>query len=96
MMYGPRAQKKGPAPNPLSRRDVNPHGRQHVPHVENGMTRNPSILMLVTFLVLVVALVVASAVMRARPRTAREWTLVWALFVFLAWALVGFGWLRSG
>lgn len=60
------------------------------------MTRNPSVLMLLVFVALVFALVVASAVMRARPRTAREWTLVWALFVFLAWALVGFGWLRSG
>jgi hypothetical protein len=47
------------------------------------------------FVALVVALVVTSALMRVNPRTAREWTWVWALFVFLAWALVGFGWLRS-
>jgi hypothetical protein len=51
--------------------------------------------MLLVFVVLVGALVAASAVTRTRPRTAREWQLVWILLVFLAWALVGFGWLRS-
>ncbi|HEU4892013.1 MAG TPA: hypothetical protein VFT47_10715 [Vicinamibacterales bacterium] len=30
-----------------------------------------------------------------RPGNQRAWTLVWAVLVFLAWALVGFGWLRS-
>jgi hypothetical protein len=52
-------------------------------------------LMRLIFIVLVAVLVMAGLSTRARPRTAREWTLVWALLVFLAWALVGFGWLRS-
>lgn len=51
--------------------------------------------MLLVFVVLFVALVVGGVFTRARPRTAREWRLVWVLLVFLAWALVGFGWLRS-
>jgi hypothetical protein len=51
--------------------------------------------MLLVFVVLFAALIVASAVARTRPRTARDWRLVWVLLVFLAWALVGFGWLRS-
>ena len=59
------------------------------------MTRHPSLLMLLVFVVLFAALIVASAVTRTRPRTARDWRLVWVLLVFLAWALVGFGWLRS-
>ena len=59
------------------------------------MTWHPSVLMRLIFLVLVVVLVVAGVATGVRPRSAREWTLVWALLVFLAWALVGFGWLRS-
>ena len=61
----------------------------------NGMTWHPSVLMRLIFVVLVIILVVGSAAMGVRPRTPREWTLVWVLLVFLAWALVGFGWLRS-
>ena len=47
------------------------------------------------FVALVVVILVVSAVTGLRPKTARERTLVWLLFLFLAWALVGFGWLRS-
>jgi hypothetical protein len=60
------------------------------------MAWHPSLVMRLIFVILVVALIVASAVTGKRPKSAREWTLVWVLFVFLAWALVGFGWLRSG
>jgi hypothetical protein len=51
--------------------------------------------MLLIFGVLFAALVLVSTVTRARPRTAREWALVWSVLVFLAWALVGFAWVRS-
>jgi hypothetical protein len=51
--------------------------------------------MRVVFVVLVCVLFVAALTTRARPRTRRDWTLVWAVLVFLAWALLGFGWLRS-
>ena len=51
--------------------------------------------MRVVFVVLLLTLVIASVTTRARPRTPRDWTLVWAVLLFLAWALVGFGWLRS-
>jgi len=56
---------------------------------------NLSALMVLIFVVLSAALVVAGIATRARPRTRRQWALVWGLMVFLAWALVGFGWLRS-
>jgi hypothetical protein len=51
--------------------------------------------MLLIFAALVAVLIVTSAATAARPRNARDWTLVWAVLVFLTWALVGFGWLRS-
>ena len=51
--------------------------------------------MRVIFGVLFVLMLVAGLTTRARPRSAREWTLVWVVLVFLMWALVGFGWLRS-
>ena len=47
------------------------------------------------FVALLCVLVVIAATSEARPRTPREWTLVWMVLVFLAWALLGFGWLRS-
>jgi len=59
------------------------------------MTWHPLVLMQIIFLVLVIGMVIAGLTTRARPRTQRAWRLVWALLVFLAWALVGFGWLRS-
>lgn len=59
------------------------------------VTWHPSVLMRLIFVILVVALVVASAVTRVGPRTARDRTFAWIVLVFLAWALVGFEWLRS-
>ncbi len=60
------------------------------------MTWHPLYLMRVIFVVLVCVLVVASAITNARPQTTRQWTLVRLVLVFLAWALLGAGWLRSG
>jgi hypothetical protein len=60
-----------------------------------GMDWQPRDLMRVVFVVLLLALVIASATTRARPRTQRDWMLVWAVLLFLVWALLGFGWLRS-
>ena len=54
-----------------------------------------SALMLLIFGVLFAVLVLAGTATAARPRTAREWALVRGVLVFLAWALVGFGWVRS-
>ena len=59
------------------------------------MDWHPQILMRVVFGVLVCVIVVVGAVTGARPRTTREWRLVWALLVFLAWALLGFAFLKS-
>jgi hypothetical protein len=59
------------------------------------MNWHPLELMRLLFVVLVGALIVAAMTTRARPRSPREWTLVWVVLVFLAWALLGFGWLRS-
>ena len=59
------------------------------------MTWHPLVLMQIIFVALVIGMVIAGLTTRARPGSPREWTLVWALLVFLAWALVGFGWLRS-
>lgn len=56
---------------------------------------HPLLLMRVIFVVLVCALVIAGATTRARPRTARQWTIVWIVLVVLAWALLGPAWLRS-
>jgi hypothetical protein len=60
------------------------------------MTSHPRDLMRIIFAVLLIAMVTAALTTQARPRTQRDWTLVWAVLVFLAWALVGLGWLRSG
>jgi hypothetical protein len=59
------------------------------------MTSDPAIPMTLLFALLVAALVGVSLATGSRPRSAREWTWVWGVFVFLAWVLVGFGWLRS-
>ena len=59
------------------------------------MSGHPANVLRVTFPVLVVVMVVAGLTTRARPHSARHWTLVWGLIVFLAWILLGFGWLRS-
>jgi hypothetical protein len=59
------------------------------------MNWHPLELMRIVFVVLLCALVVTAVTTGARPRTRREWTLLWIVLVFLAWALLGFGWLRS-
>lgn len=59
------------------------------------MSWHPSVLMRLIFAMLVVVLIVASAATTTRPRSAHDWTLVWGVLVFLGWALVGAGWLRS-
>jgi hypothetical protein len=40
-------------------------------------------------------MVIAGLTTSARPQTARQWTGVWLLIVFLAWVLLGFGWLHA-
>jgi hypothetical protein len=59
------------------------------------MNWHPLELMRIVFVVLVCVLVVVAITTGARPRTPREWTAVWAVLVFLTWALLGFGWLRG-
>jgi hypothetical protein len=59
------------------------------------MTWHPLELLRVIFVVLVGVLITAGLTTRAKPRSPRQWTWVWGLVVFLAWALLGFGWLRS-
>ena len=60
-----------------------------------SMTWHPLELMQLIFLALLAAMMIAGFTTRVRPRSSREWTFVWAVLVFLAWALLGFGWLRS-
>jgi len=59
------------------------------------MDWHPLVLMRVVFILLVGAMVAAGLITKARPRTPRQWTLVWAVLVLLAWALLGFAFLRS-
>ena len=49
----------------------------------------------IVFALLVIAMFVATMTTGAGPRTPRQWTLVWGVLVFLAWALLGFGWVRA-
>ncbi len=51
--------------------------------------------MLLIFGLLFTVLLLAGTATKVRPRTARDWALVWSVLVFLAWALVGSGWVRS-
>jgi hypothetical protein len=50
-------------------------------------------LLRIIFGVLATVLVMAGLTTRARPQTPRQWALVWIVVVFLAWVLLGFGWL---
>jgi hypothetical protein len=59
------------------------------------MTWQPATVMRMVFAVLVAGMIIAALAIGARPRSARERTLAWALLVFLAWALSGVGWVRS-
>lgn len=56
---------------------------------------DPLVFLRIIFIVLVSVMIIAGLTTRARPRTPGQWTLVWTLIVFLAWALLGFGWLRA-
>jgi hypothetical protein len=60
-----------------------------------SMGWHPLYLMRMIFAVLVTATLVVGLSTRARPRSRRDWALVWVVFVLLAWALLGAGWLRS-
>jgi hypothetical protein len=51
--------------------------------------------MRIIFAVLVTTMVIAGLTTGARPRNPREWAIVRAVLVFLAWALLGLAWLRS-
>ena len=62
---------------------------------KGAMTWNPAAVMRVVFGVLVAGMIIAALTTGARARSARERTLAWALLVFLAWALLGLGWVRS-
>ena len=59
------------------------------------MTWHPVDLMRIIFAVLVTTMVIAGLTTGARPRNPREWAIVRAVLVFLAWALLGLAWLRS-
>ena len=54
-----------------------------------------SALMVLIFMVLFAVLVLGGTLTGARPRTPRQWMAAWGVLVFLAWALLGFGWIRS-
>jgi hypothetical protein len=56
---------------------------------------HPLELLQLVFVVLIVVIIVAAMTTEAHPRTARQWTMVWALIVFLAWALLGMAWIRA-
>jgi hypothetical protein len=47
------------------------------------------------FFGLMFVMVIAGLTTSARPKTPRQWTAAWVLVVFLAWVLLGFGWLRA-
>jgi hypothetical protein len=59
------------------------------------MSGHPLSLLRIIFGVLVTVLVVTGLTTRARPQTPREWMLVRLVIVFLAWALLGLGWLGA-
>jgi hypothetical protein len=59
------------------------------------MLWHPLDLLRIIFVILVAAMIVLGLTTGARPRTPRQWTLVWAVLAFLVWALLGFGWLRA-
>jgi hypothetical protein len=59
------------------------------------MDWHPLHILQIAFAALVVAMVIAGLTTGARPRTSGQWTLVWFVMAFLAWALLGFGWLHA-
>ena len=59
------------------------------------MAWHPLALLRIIFAVLVFAIVIVALTTGARPQTPRQWMFVWGVIVFLAWALLGVGWLRA-
>jgi hypothetical protein len=59
------------------------------------MEWHPLVLLRLIFAALVAGMIVVGVLTGARPRTARQWTLVWVVSAFLMWALLGFGWVRA-
>ena len=59
------------------------------------VTRHAPDLLRLIFAVLVCVMVLTGLTTKARPQTAVQWTLVWAVITFLAWALLGFAWVRA-
>lgn len=59
------------------------------------MHPHPLQLLRIVFLILFAAMVIAALTTGARPKTSRQWTLAWAVLVFLLWALWGYGWVRA-
>lgn len=59
------------------------------------MAWHPLTLLRIIFAVLVVTMVIVALTTQAGPKTPRQWTLVWVVVTLLAWALLGFGWLRA-
>jgi hypothetical protein len=59
------------------------------------MRWHPLDLLRLIFVALMAVIVIAGLTTSARPETLRQWTVVWLLVVFLAWVLLGFGWLRA-
>ncbi len=59
------------------------------------MDRHPQVLMRLVFVALVCLMIAAGVLTKARPRSRRDWLLVWAVLVLLAWALLGFAFLKS-
>jgi hypothetical protein len=59
------------------------------------MRWHPLDLLRLIFVALICVMVIIGLTTSARPQTPRQWTAVWLLVVFLAWVLLGFGWLRA-
>ncbi len=60
-----------------------------------GMDWHPQILMRIVFALLVCLMIAAGILTNARPRSRRDWALVWVVLVLLAWALLGFAFVKS-
>jgi hypothetical protein len=81
--------------------------RQYANSIENHPTNNSTtavethvvwhqlMLLRIIFAVVVVTMVIVASTTNTRPKTPRQWTLVPVVVAFLAWALLGFGWLRA-
>jgi hypothetical protein len=59
------------------------------------MVWHPLTLLRIIFAVLVLTIVIVASTTNARPNTPWQWMLVRVVVALLAWALLGFGWLRA-